>query len=194
MKATNNNLDHFKAYRYQAINIDMRSNIISTITHHHGWLDRVAITMSVVCAIHCLITPIILVALPIIASTFWVHEDFHLWMLFLVIPTTSLAVFTGCRKHKDRWVMTFAIVGLSLLITALITEMTGMASGCTGCSACSGPAEQTTTGADAKGFLGNTVPYYALVNTLGGLFLVAGHGRNFWLCRKAECKPQDDCC
>ena len=66
-----------------------------------GWLDKLAISMAAVCAVHCLLTPVIIVLLPIVATSFFVHQDFHLWMLFLVIPTTSLAIGMGCRKHKD---------------------------------------------------------------------------------------------
>jgi hypothetical protein len=47
--------------------------------------------MVVICGIHCLVTPLLLVALPILATTFWVDQNFHLWMLLLVLPTTSLA-------------------------------------------------------------------------------------------------------
>ena len=72
--------------------------------HGHGWLDSLAISMSLICAVHCLLTPVLIALLPIISTTFWVHENFHLWMVFLVVPTTSLAVFMGCRQHKDKFV------------------------------------------------------------------------------------------
>ena len=85
-------------------------------------LDRLAISMAVVCGIHCLITPILLVAVPIIGTTFWVDENFHLWMLFLVIPTTCLALLSGCRRHKDRWVLGAGVLGLGILLSAFTVE------------------------------------------------------------------------
>ncbi|MEM9445110.1 MAG: MerC domain-containing protein [Verrucomicrobiota bacterium] len=168
----------------------MDSNFFRTFSEHHSWLDRAAITMSLICAVHCLITPVILVILPIVASTFWVHEQFHLWMLFLVIPTTSLAIFMGCRKHKDRWVIAFATIGICLLITALTREVTGFTSACASCHVCSGPANQMSA---ETIFKDNAISLHALINTLGGAFLVTGHGRNFWLCRKVSCTPQNCC-
>ena len=69
-----------------------------------NWLDRAAIAMALVCGIHCLVTPILLVLLPVIGTTFWANGDFHLWMLVLVVPTTVLAAISGCRKHRDRMV------------------------------------------------------------------------------------------
>ena len=61
-------------------------------------------------------------ALPIIATSFFVHQDFHLWMIFLVLPTTVFAVFMGCRNHKDRMVLALSAIGLSILLFALIQE------------------------------------------------------------------------
>jgi uncharacterized membrane protein len=84
-------------------------------------LYRLAISMAIICGIHCLVTPILPVALPIIATTFWVDENFHLWMLLLVIPTTSFAVWSGCRRHKDKFVVTAAALGLCILLKALIS-------------------------------------------------------------------------
>ena len=71
--------------------------------------------MSVICAVHCLVTPLIVTLLPIISTTFWVHENFHLWMVFLVVPTTTAAVFMGCRKHKDKPVAALSVLGWPLL-------------------------------------------------------------------------------
>ena len=85
----------------------MKITNVST-PRRHGWLDHLAIGMAAVCAIHCLLTPILIIALPIIATSFFVHQDFHLWMIFLVLPTTIFAVFMGCRNHKDRAVLALA--------------------------------------------------------------------------------------
>ena len=36
--------------------------------HNEGWLDKLAISMAVLCAIHCLIVPVMIVAVPLISS------------------------------------------------------------------------------------------------------------------------------
>ncbi len=181
-------------------------------------LDRLAISMAVVCGIHCLVTPILLVALPIIATTFWVDENFHLWMLLLVIPTTSFAVWSGCRRHKDKFVVTAAALGLCILVTALIAEriehshagaenhthLTGIPAHASdtlvafdgaqghlaggGCCALH-PAKLSSLNPDEEEtpYHTATVPWHAVLNTLGGFFLVVGHTRNFLLCRKDNC-------
>lgn len=172
------------------------------------WVDRLAVSMAVICAIHCLVTPVLLVALPIIGTTFWVSEDFHIWMLLLVLPTTLFAVTLGCRKHKDRWVMGAAAVGIALLIAAVAIE--GHAHAATDHWAAHGhdlhgheahgheamtSAHVSTSSEGGAGDVAGALHYkegftfhtHALLNVLGGMFLVLGHTRNYRLCRRARC-------
>jgi hypothetical protein len=180
-------------------------------------LDQVAISMAVICGIHCLVTPLLLVALPIIATTFWVDQNFHLWMLLLVIPTTSLAVWSGCRRHRDRWVFGLAAVGLSLLVVALVQERVAYANAVDGQRMADGDAigsvmpdvEALADGAghlavggccalhplssaasisgEADALGASVLPWHLVMNVLGGLLLASGHTRNFLLCRKSSC-------
>ena len=154
----------------------------------HGWLDHLAIGMAAVCAIHCLLTPILIIALPIIATSFFVHQDFHLWMIFLVLPTTVFAVFMGCRNHKDRVVLALSAIGLSVLLFALIQERVCYSSeedfavSSTDCETC------------ARDISAEPIPMRAGVwlNAIGGVFLASAHVRNFRLCRKGDCCHGDD--
>ena len=147
----------------------------------HGWLDKLAISMAAICAVHCLLTPVLIVMLPIVATSFFVHQDFHLWMLFLVIPTTSFAIFMGCRKHRDRVVALLSAIGLSVLIFALVLERQQNG----GQLADSGAAcPHCVRDVDAQ-----ALPTHSLawINLIGGFFLAGGHFRNYRLCRKQEC-------
>lgn len=137
-----------------------------------GWIDKLAIGLALLCAIHCLILPILLVIVPLIGMTFFVHEDFHLWMLFAVFPTTLLSILIGCKKHKDRLVLIFCLIGLFILLASFLTEKQGLVH-CTSCE-----------NLDGKIAFSNI----AWINTLGGLFLILAHSRNFLLCRKANNK------
>ena len=145
----------------------------------HGWLDSLAISMSVICAVHCLLTPVLLALLPIISTTFWVHENFHLWMVFLVVPTTSAAVFMGCRKHKDKAVAILSITGLSFILFIAIYQYSFHAANpdavCGICPSCA-----------QLGF-GNVLNVTTVLNSLGGFCLASAHFRNYKLCRRADC-------
>jgi multisubunit Na+/H+ antiporter MnhC subunit len=135
--------------------------------------------MSVICAVHCLLTPLLIALLPIISTTFWVHENFHLWMVFLVVPTTSLAVFMGCRKHKDKLVAALSITGLAFILFIAVYQYifhAGHPLDANGiCTSC--------THHGSGSFLNLTT----ILNSVGGLFLACAHFRNFKLCRKADC-------
>ena len=142
----------------------------------HGWLDSLAISMSVVCAVHCLLTPILIITFPILATTLWVHEDFHLWMLLLVLPTTSLAVFLGCRKHRDKFVVGLSSIGLACLFAVSMYETffhlnpsLQQGAHCVHC---------------AQANLFNASNF---INVMGGVFLASAHVRNYRLCRRLRC-------
>ncbi|MGB0343991.1 MAG: MerC domain-containing protein [Coraliomargarita sp.] len=146
-------------------------------------LDKLAIGLAGVCAVHCLLTPVLVVLLPIVATSFFVHKDFHLWMLFGVLPTTTFAVFMGCRKHKDRWVVLCSLVGLSLLVSVVVSERIRNASHGAGvngephCEDCARDLSESPL----------PLKKAAWINTLGGVFLVGAHVRNFRLCRRQKC-------
>ena len=163
-------------------------SIAARNSRFHGWLDHLAIGMAAVCAIHCLFAPTLIMLLPIIATTFIVHQDFHLWMIFLVLPTTGFAIFMGCRNHKDRVVVALSSIGLSVLLFALINErmhyanMIGKSDSSEVCEVCA---------PDTDGY---SMPVRAGVwlNAIGGIFLASAHIRNFRLCRKSSCCHGDD--
>lgn len=162
--------------------------------HKHGWLDNLAIGMSILCAIHCLIVPIVIVAVPLIKTTFFVNEDFHLWMLLAVFPTTLASIFLGCKKHKDRYVGIACFVGLSLLVSAYFIEQNDHSK-----SADLGEDDQACAHCEIcdHSIINDPTNVVGWVNTLGGVFLILAHSRNFYLCRKHACQHEickDDSC
>ena len=61
--------------------------------------DKIAISFSVVCALHCLLLPIAVIFLPSISATFFGTEDFHKTLLYFVIPSSIIALSLGCKMH-----------------------------------------------------------------------------------------------
>lgn len=154
-----------------------------THEHSHGWLDHLAISMAVLCAIHCLVVPILIVAVPLIQTTFFVDKDFHLWMLLAVFPTTIASIMIGCKKHRDRWVGVACILGLSFLLVAFIVEQQGHSE-----KLSMGSSEHThSEHCQSCSVVERPLSAVAWINTLGGLFLIIAHSRNFYLCRKHAC-------
>ena len=123
-----------------------------------GVFDRVAISTSALCMIHCLATPFLIIGVPVLSSTFIAGEAFHRFLVWIVLPVSLVALFIGCRRHKDAVVAAFGGLGLLLLV---LTAYFG------------------------HQLLGETGERVATV--VGGLILAMGHFRNYRLCRLAEC-------
>ncbi|TMP73953.1 MerC domain-containing protein [Pseudoalteromonas sp. S1608] len=82
--------------------------------------DKLAIGLSLMCTVHCFATPVILALLPSFAVLQINAEQFHLWVLAVVLPTSLLALSLGCKKHKRIRYMACGVVGLACLITAVL--------------------------------------------------------------------------
>jgi hypothetical protein len=83
-------------------------------------LDKVAVSLSVICAIQCLILPISLIFIPTISLLPLADESFHKLLLFLVIPISAFAMIMGCKKHKSYNVIYYGIIGLGIMIISAI--------------------------------------------------------------------------
>lgn len=82
--------------------------------------DKLAIGLSLMCTVHCFATPVILALLPSFAVLQINAEQFHLWILAVVLPTSLLALSLGCKKHKRTRYMACGVVGLAFLIIAVL--------------------------------------------------------------------------
>ena len=148
------------------------------------WLDTLAVGMSVTCAVHCLLTPVLIIVLPMLATTVWVQYDFHLWMMLLVVPTSGTAVLLGCRKHKDKTVLVLSLLGLGLLVFVAVSEVVLFADTSSPASAAC-PHCSTTECLETES--GPRISSGLMLNLLGAVLLCSAHVRNFLLCRKARC-------
>jgi len=137
-------------------------------------LDKFGILLSGVCMIHCLVTPVLVTLVPVLSLNVWVEDFlFHQLMLWLVIPTSCIALFLGCRKHKK-----LSIVGcrkhkkLSIVATGIvgITVLLFVA------------------------FFGHDLldeSMEKVVMTIGGLIVAASHYLNFRACQSITCSTEN---
>ena len=120
-------------------------------------LDRVAIGLSLLCAIHCIFLPLSLILIVFPVPLTLDDEVFHKLLLVGIIPISLVALTLGCRKHKQYRVYLFGVVGLLIL---------GLAS---------------FLGHDHLGELGEKT-----MTAIGGVVLALGHFGNYRLCRQQE--------
>lgn len=122
-------------------------------------LDRFAILLSGVCLVHCLIAPIILTLLPIFSLTTLVEDIvFHQLMLWIIVPTSVVALILGCKKHR-RWQIAIS-GGLGIMVLFMVAFI--------GHDLFSIQAEKVAT-------------------TLGGLLLAWSHYLNYRACQSISC-------
>ena len=70
--------------------------------------DILAVSLSVLCILHCLLLPILVIAVPSMASLFFVDEIFHTWMVIAVIPVSGIALYRGWKKNQ---VLQIGVIG-----------------------------------------------------------------------------------
>lgn len=78
--------------------------------------DGVAIGASILCLIHCLLLPVLIILVPTLAGFLAAPEEFHIWALALAVPTSVLALLTGYRRHH--WVRPAMIAFPGLILLA----------------------------------------------------------------------------
>ena len=81
-------------------------------------LDKVAIGFSAICALHCILLPVALIFLPALSTTFLGSEDFHKALLYFVVPSSTIALFLGCKMHGKNHVYVYGAVGIGVLLIA----------------------------------------------------------------------------
>lgn len=117
-------------------------------------LDGCAVAISAFCAVHCLALPLLLVLFPLLGATVLTDEAFHAILLWVILPTSLIAVGLAWGRHRDATVLTLVGIGLFMLVMAAVWAHDHA------------PAWVDQSGSVAGGFL-----------------LAAGHIRNFLLCR-----------
>ncbi|MEG8017490.1 MerC domain-containing protein [Sphingomonas sp. LR55] len=79
------------------------------------WLDRLAVTGSAACMIHCLALPLLLAAAPSLSAIIAIPESFHRWVLLFAAPVAVVALLGGNVRHKVPLPLCLGLIGLALM-------------------------------------------------------------------------------
>lgn len=83
--------------------------------------DKLAIGISVLCMLHCLLLPLALILLPAATGLALLnHELVHEGLLFAIIPISVVALLAGYRHHGSLPALLFGSIGMLLLIGAVL--------------------------------------------------------------------------
>ena len=122
------------------------------------YADKTAISFSFICLVHCLLAPSFLVLISSYITLSYDNELVHYILLFLAIPVSVYALFTGARNHLRYSYFALGLVGISSLIFAV------------------------TIGVVFWGEFGEK-----FFTTIGALVVAFSHYKNFKLCREVDC-------
>lgn len=108
--------------------ISMKHNVVS---------DKVSIAVSLVCAVHCVLLPLVFTTLPFLGIELMKNIYLEFATLSISVFIGGLAIFNGYRKHhRNKLIPVLFTVGIALLATgnlvhSKIFEITLMFSGAT---------------------------------------------------------------
>ena len=124
--------------------------------------DKLSITLSMACMIHCLLMPSFLILSSGFLALTIDNELIHKVFLILVIPISLYALISGFQNHKITSYLYFGISGLWLLIFAVFF---------------------------GEGVFGELAEQ--VLTFLGSLVVAYSHYQNFQTCRKLDCDCHD---
>ena len=124
--------------------------------------DKLSITLSMACMIHCLLMPSFLILTSGFIALTIDNELIHKVFLILVIPISLYALISGFQNHKITSYMYLGISGLWLLIFAVFF---------------------------GDGVFGELAEQ--ILTFLGSLIVAYSHYQNFQACRKLDCDCHD---
>ena len=83
-------------------------------------IDGLAISLSFLCAVHCLFMPSFIILAPSLLSVSFDNEFIHYLILALAIPISIFALSAGYKAHKSLSMIFIGFLGLSILLFAVL--------------------------------------------------------------------------
>ena len=120
--------------------------------------DRLAMTLSFACILHCLFMPAFLITSVTFASIEFSDELLHYSILFLAIPVSLFALLSGKKNHNNNLIFIVGILGLTVLFLAIFSE------------------------GNFYGF-----PLETLLTIIGSMIVITAHYKNYQICQQLDC-------
>jgi hypothetical protein len=87
----------------------------------NSFWDRLGISASILCAIHCFATPVLVLSMPAIGG-FFSHAAFHWVVAAVIFPIAVFALWLGYREHRYTKMLWLGGAGLVLMASAISVE------------------------------------------------------------------------
>lgn len=144
--------------------------------------DRIGVLASVLCAIHCAVTPVLLIVMPAFGKA-WSHPATHWGMALVALPIAGFTMTKGYQRHRRKAIIAIGCFGILFVGAGALApylESPAAAEGAvsTGCvdSCCPSLVQQE------DGDRRLHIPMASILTTLGGLCLIGIHMGNLCCC------------
>ena len=124
--------------------------------------DRISIGISILCVMHCLLFPSLLIFSSNYLLLFLNNEFFHYILLFLIVPVSTFALTIGSKNHDNYFIFATGLIGIVFLFSALLFDIKIL-------------------------FFSSEI----LLTLLGSMIVMFAHYKNFQLCRHLNCDCHD---
>jgi len=78
--------------------------------------DKTGMATSMLCILHCIVTPLLAASLPILAAT---EQSTHIGLTLALMTIGLLAFLPGYRRHGRRSMVLLGVIGFTLLCAAV---------------------------------------------------------------------------
>ena len=78
-------------------------------------LDRFGATGSMICAVHCALTPVLLAAIPSLGLSAWLGDGFERGFVLFVTVVGLFSLLWGYRRHRAFRALSLLLIGLAVL-------------------------------------------------------------------------------
>ena len=142
-------------------------------------LDRIGVALSLLCATHCVLTPVLLLVAPTLGG-WWGHPLADTLTATAILPIALVALGRGVSIHRRWSVLALGLVGLSLVVAGLAFKVTAALSPEVGAAvpACCAVNADTAQAALWPPALSTS----STVSVLGGVALALAHLANLRCC------------
>lgn len=92
---------------------------MSQASENSNLLDFTGVFLSVLCAIHCTLGPLLILFVPALGG-FFGNESFHLLMFLAIVPVAGLTFVSHYKKHRSKLTLGLAMTAITLLFAGLM--------------------------------------------------------------------------
>ena len=125
--------------------------------------DKLAMTLSMVCVVHCFVTPSFLILTSGFLSFSIDNAFIHKLIVFIAVPVSTYALVLGYKNHKKTSFFIIGSIGLLILISAVLL------------------GESMLGEALEKG-----------LTLLGSILVIFAHFKNHQVCKEIDCSSCHD--